>query len=510
MKSAVSVESPPPLTPPLKGRGTEAFASPTIAALLIIAVAVATRIVAWWNPVAHVDDQFYLLAGEELLAGRWPYVDVWDRKPLGLFLLYAGIAWIGGGSILGLNLVATSFAAATAWIIRQVGLRFASPRGATLGGLAYLLTIPLVGGQTGQSPVFYNLLIAGAAWLLIDAAEADRPGPVFGRALGAMALCGLAMTIKQISLVEGAYFGLAFLWFLRRTGAEARHLAMAALAMIAVALTPTALAMAAYAMAGRAELNAFIFSTFTSIFLKGGWGGTSKLAGLLFFLVHLTPLLLMAVAGAVMRQRQPTYQGAVLVGWIAAALIGYLAVPHFFDHYALPLAVPLSISAATFFDRRSGLLFFAGLMAFCVIQPQIRDVERNRASLHEFRRLSTAVEQARRGGCLYVGDGPTRLYSVSGACRVTRHLFPDHLNLVIEDEAVGIDTGPELRRIRAGRPAVIVTQMRLRDRYSPAYQQFLASLPADYRVTHVSRQDLPQPLRRVVVWQRKDLADPQS
>jgi len=84
--------------------GKSVLAYTNIALLLIIAVAVATRIVAWWNPVAHVDDQFYLLAGQELLKGHWPYVDVWDRKPLGLFLLYAGIAWIGGGSILGLNL----------------------------------------------------------------------------------------------------------------------------------------------------------------------------------------------------------------------------------------------------------------------------------------------------------------------------------------------------------------------------------------------------------------------
>jgi hypothetical protein len=78
------------------------------------------------------------------------------------------------------------------------------------------------------------------------------------------------------------------------------------------------------------------------------------------------------------------------------------------------------------------------------------------------------------------------------------------------DNAVGIDTGPELRRIRAGRPAVIVTQLRLLDRYSRAYRQFLASLPADYRVTHVSKHEVPLPVRSVVVWQRKDLPPPRS
>ena len=113
------------------------LASTRVAVLLIIAVAVATRIVSWWNPVAHPDDQFYLLAGEQLLAGHWPYVDVWDRKPLGLFLIYAGVASLGGG-ILMLNLVATAFAAATALVIRQMALRFAGPVGATMSALAYL------------------------------------------------------------------------------------------------------------------------------------------------------------------------------------------------------------------------------------------------------------------------------------------------------------------------------------------------------------------------------------
>ncbi|HXG81617.1 MAG TPA: hypothetical protein VNJ05_07435, partial [Sphingomicrobium sp.] len=239
-----------------------AFASPTIAALLIIAVAVATRIVSWWNPVAHVDDQFYLLAGEELLQGRWPYVDIWDRKPLGLFLLYAGIAWIGGGSILGLNLVATAFAAATAIVIRQIALRFASPAAATLAALAYLIAMPVFGGQNGQSPVFYNLLMAGAAWLLFSASDQLGAASIRRNAFAAMLFAGLAMAIKQISFVEGAYFGLAFLWLLRRSGSQIVPLILTALAMIIVALMPTGLAMAGYALAGEAALSEFIYANF--------------------------------------------------------------------------------------------------------------------------------------------------------------------------------------------------------------------------------------------------------
>lgn len=507
LPDAIAEQYSPPPAPPARGRG-EILASPHIAALLIVTVAVATRIVAWWNPVPHVDDQFYLLAGEELLQGRWPYVDVWDRKPLGLFLLYAGIASIGGGSMVVLNIVATGFAAATAWIIRQLGLRFATPAGATFGALAYLFVIPLIGGQTGQSPVFYNLLMAGAAWLLIDAAGLDNVASIGRRALQAMLLCGLAMAIKQVSLVEGAYFGLAFLWLMHRGGMKAGRIAVAGLVMITIALIPTALALTAYALAGREQLDAFLFATVTSIFLKGGWGASSKGAGLLFFLLHVTLLLLIAVAGAVMRQREGAVVRAhLLIGWMVAAFVGYLAVPHFFDHYALPLIVPLAVSAATCFSGRLGWAFFLTLAAFCVAQPPIRDIATNRYARIEFERLAAEVDEARQGGCIYVGDGPTRLYSVTGCCTVTRYLLPDHLDLAIEAGAVGVDTSAELGRILAARPAVIVTQDRRAYRYSAPYRRFVDALAAHYRPVYVSPAEAPPSVRRIIVWQRKNLPD---
>lgn len=494
----------------IKAGPSNALASPRIALLLIVAAAVGTRAVAWWNPVPHVDDQFYLLAGQELLKGHWPYVDVWDRKPLGLFLLYAVIAWLGGGSMVALNLVATAFAAATAWVIREIGLLFSSPVGATLGALAYLFTIPLVGGQTGQSPVFYNLLMAGAAWLLIDAS--GRSGSIVRRALVAMLLCGLAMTMKQISFIEGGYFGLAFLWLMHRQGLRLGSIAAVGVAMVSMALLPSALMLAGYALAGREPLNAFLFATVTSIFLKAGWGATAKVAGVLFFLLHLTPLLLMAIGGAVMRRRRDVGAiGVILVGWMGAALLGYMGVPHFFDHYALPLVVPLAISSATFFDRGSGWLFFLAVAAFSVIvSPPIRDLSKNRQSRIEYDRLAVEVDRARQGGCIYVGDGPTRLYSSTGACQVTRYLLPDHLNLTIEQNAVGVDTGRELNAILGQSPAVIVTQDRdlQAERYSEAYQHFLGRVARQYRPTYISPGEAPQLVQGVRVWQRKDLTPP--
>ncbi|MEO6112904.1 MAG: hypothetical protein ABIP07_00440 [Sphingomicrobium sp.] len=484
------------------------FASLRIIIPLIVAVAVATRIAVWGNPVAHPDDQFYLFAGEQMLQGHWPYVDVWDRKPLGLFLIYAGIAALGGGIVM-LNLVATAFAAATALVVRQVGLRFAGPTGATLGALAYLVVIPLIGGQTGQSPLFYNLLIALAAWLLIDAAGAERTATIVKHAMAAMLLCGLSMTVKQVAFVEGIFFGLAFLWLLWRRGLSLARLVVTGAAMVALALLPTALTLAGYALAGPAALDAYVQASFVSIFEKGGWGIKAKLAGFGFFLLHVTPLLVMAIVGALDRrnQRGGDRRDALLIGWIIAAMLGYASVPHFFDHYALPLIAPLCISAATFFDRASGKLWFAALVVTCLILgPSLRFAE-NRRAMTDYARLEGVVNSARHGGCIYLADGPTRLYSTTGACRLTRYAFPDHLNLYTEAGAVGVDTRIELARVLAARPAVVLTQDSERQKHNPVTDRILHPwLQAHYRQVYRASDDSMPTLQGVRVWQRRDLA----
>ena len=76
---------------------------------IIVAVAFATRALQFGNPVIQVDEQFYLLAGDRLLRGALPFVDIWDRKPFGLFALFAAIRELGGTGIIQYQIVATLF-----------------------------------------------------------------------------------------------------------------------------------------------------------------------------------------------------------------------------------------------------------------------------------------------------------------------------------------------------------------------------------------------------------------
>ncbi len=153
------------MSAPLQGRSPalDARRRWVIVGAILLLAAFAIRCVQFGNPLIHVDENFYLLVGDRMLHGAVPYVDIWDRKPVGLFVLFAAIRLLGGDGIVQYQVVATLFAAGTALIIARMAAPMAGLKAATVAGVIYLLLLGLVGGSGGQKPVFYNLFVAGAA-----------------------------------------------------------------------------------------------------------------------------------------------------------------------------------------------------------------------------------------------------------------------------------------------------------------------------------------------------------
>ena len=238
---------------------------PFWSALGLVAVAFLIRLPHYGNPYYEIDEGFYLVVGDRLLHGFLPYVDIWDRKPIGLFLIYGAIRLLGGGGVIQYQVVATLFAAGTACLIQHVSRPIAGQIGAIIAGLAYLLWIETVEGGGGQAPIFYNLFIVGMAALALKALSPAGRDRFFGLASGSMVLGGLAIQIKYTAVFEVAYFGALLGWNRFRTiGASAALAQTGVLAL--VALAPTLLALAFYTAIG--QFHAFWFANFQSIFLR--------------------------------------------------------------------------------------------------------------------------------------------------------------------------------------------------------------------------------------------------
>ena len=282
--------------------------------------------------------------------------------------------------------------------------------------------------------------------------------------------------------------------------------------MIALALLPTLLAALYYFAHG--YLGDYIFANFISIFFKADQGIRSRSFGILFLLVFMVPLILAAVIGAIMRYRalgSTDLRSTFISGWMIAALLGIMLIPNFYDHYDLPLIAPLCVSAATILGRRTGPVFAAALVLIAWSEGSMLNVAANRDGKRAFEAMALELDQARKGGCLYVAGGPPLIYDRAGDCRLTRFQFPDHLRAINEAAALGTDQQLELARILRLRAAVIVRQTYPTIDANPSsLAQVEAALASDYRRIMVQRVPLQRSVRVFEIWQRRDLPPPRD
>jgi len=424
---------------------------------ILLVVALILRGDTFGDPNLHGDEVFYSTVGIAMHHGALPYVDIWDRKPLGLFLIFYLIAFISEAP-LAYQLVATLFAAGTASAIATMARQWTNLAGGLLAGAAYLLWLAPLQGFGGQSPVFYNLFIAVAALLVLRATPALRDGRVPPGVPVAMLVAGLGITIKTTAVVEAAFLGLwccAALW---RSGAGSRVLLRNAAAWALIGAAPAAMiALAYWAMGHWAE---YWHAMFASNLAKPPHWPTSLLR-LKIMAIMLAPFLIVAAVALI---RRGATNRAFVLGWLVAAIGGLCIVPNFYLHYALPLLVPLCLAGAAFFGRGPlgfGAVVGIAAMSFSLAPPIEYDhAPRSRAAME---RLEQAVRDHIGDGPLMIYDGPPQLHTRLGKPFLTPLVFPTHLSYLIEKDVSHLSTLGETRRALAQRPGAVVMAVTIRN-----------------------------------------------
>ncbi|MDF2638314.1 MAG: hypothetical protein K0R64_1298 [Novosphingobium lindaniclasticum] len=440
----------------LARRPRPAVASP----LLFFALGLALRIPMLGKPAFQSDEQFYLLAGQRMAEGALPFVDIWDRKPYGLFLLYRGVFALPFEPVLTYQIAGLIFSVLTALVIERLARRIAPPPAAQAAGIAYLLYQPMFNVALGQSPVFYNLPVALAACLVLAARCRSEDRSLFRRGMAAMLLVWLALEIKYSAVFEGLAFGLMLLARGRVDGWSLPRLAMTGAAWALAALAPTLLVWTGYAATGHGE--AFLQANFLSIFGRSV-DHADAFAQLAKESLALIPFALAILLAPSRLPARPETDPVMLTGiriWAMVALFGFLAFGTWYDHYLGPVLVPLCVLAAPALGRTAPgerwygrLLLGFGLLGALVV-PALQVRERGTAAA--FASASAAVARELRGRCLYVYEGDSALYRTTNACIPTRFAYPSHLNAMNEAGALGVDPAAEVERILATRPGVIV------------------------------------------------------
>lgn len=128
------------------------------------------------------DSGFFLYMGEQLLAGKLPYLDVWDHKPPGIFYVDAAALWIGGHGLWGLWIMECINLLSSVIICYWLAKKYLAPECAILAPIALLSCLPFViidGNLTEEFGIVFQFL---AAWFFLGSK----------RSLWNMAGCGMA------------------------------------------------------------------------------------------------------------------------------------------------------------------------------------------------------------------------------------------------------------------------------------------------------------------------------
>lgn len=473
--------------------------------LVLCVLTIVTFIVraAWFgDPNADIDEQLYSLIGLEMTRGALPFVDVWDRKPIGLFAIFAFAHAIGGPGPTGYQVLAALFTLAGAWMTYLLALRLADRITAAGAGVLYVFLISIYGSNSAQSEAFWVPMMLGMALLVIDTVHENAAR----RALMAMLVGGLALQVKYTALPQCVFFGLWALWGQHRKGCSPAQLALNAAAYAALGILPTAVVAAAYALAG--HWDAFLFANFTSFFDRLPSRSGRLRSDSLLFLMPVIGLLLAATYAAVRLsppQDRRTYAFVVL--WLAASLATIYLPSTVYLYYFAALAPAVALFAVPLMDRRGALnivpltLVLVGFGYLLFLPSQYEKAEEHRVRMQA---LASAIAPyvGPEHDCLYIFDGPTALYPMSGSCLPTRFIYPDHQNNALERYSLGVSQTAEVARILATEPPVIVTADK---HFTPQNEEAKAMVWARVRRDYVDveRQTLHE--RVIRVWVRKPL-----
>ncbi|TCP29359.1 glycosyltransferase family 39 protein [Sphingomonas sp. BK235] len=442
--------------------------------VVLLCIVALPRIGFLGNPDYHVDEEFYGLVADRMWKGDLPYVDIWDRKPVGLFLIYAGLHPFNGGGLVGVQLAGILSSALTAFVIWNIVRRYADTFAAFAIALLYPCWTMVFGGANGQSPVFYNLLIVSAVLLVLR--SIDEPETIKHRGLLAMLLGGMAIQVKYTAIFEVALLGLGLAAIAWRTMAARQATAWITL-WATLALLPTLSAWLTYEALGHGP--EFVQANFTSIFLRARLQDAFQARLIRFIIVVGMPMFGMALIGGLRLARAsdiPREDRLLLLGWTGAALVGFSCIGNFYDHYTLPLIAPMVIlSLPLFFNRTVGLPVLGAALIWIGVFLPYDAIKANRRSRATLAGMASDVKQFLGHGSLFIWDGPSALYVASQAAPPSRFAYPDHLDNIVEAGALGVDSGREMRRILAARPAVIVTSdRRLVPLYNPTTRTLIA------------------------------------
>lgn len=157
------------------------------------------RFWSFFDSVIDRDESLYFLIAQSFLNGIPPYVEVWDNKPPGIFILFSLAILIFGDSIISIRILACFSVAVTTYFLYKTAKLISknNEKIGLLAGILYLVFSLSNNGVAANAEILFAPFVALAFYLLFKTTK-YRYFTFFIIGL----LLGIAMQIKYVVLMD--------------------------------------------------------------------------------------------------------------------------------------------------------------------------------------------------------------------------------------------------------------------------------------------------------------------
>ncbi|MEL6655130.1 MAG: glycosyltransferase family 39 protein [Bacteroidota bacterium] len=420
---------------------------------IFIILAIIIRWGTFYPSVINHDESTYFLIGKGLLEGQTYLVDCFDTKPIGIFLIYAAMSWLSGGSIFLLRLLTTVVVGFTAFLVFRLGRKATNDeRVGWAAGLGYLLLCSIFKyyGLSPNTELFFVPFALGAVLLTWGP---DRRVYHFA---AAGLLLGLGFMVKYVIAADAFAIGVYLLWRGWQDKQLGKAIFQQCLPMTLIFFAPVLLTYAYYSSMG--QLDAFLFYTFdvTSRYpVEASWG--SRAVFTLAFFGRFFPFTLLAIfAFRAPLQLDRQWQQFLLL-WLVCVVVITILPGKTFGHYQIQLMPALALLAATWFVqertsqpwlRKLSGSWAWGILALAIIGLSVGLISYYTKKVDDPRVVAAELqERLEPGDLVYTGNYHHITYHLLGQQSLTPYvhsslLFYEHhvnaLEIDLEQEAQNI------------------------------------------------------------------------
>lgn len=314
-----------------------------------ILIAIFLRFFSFFPSLLDHDESTYMIIGNELLKGKLLYSDITDTKPVGTFMIYAGLQYLFGYSIFMKRLFVAVVVGLTSFLIYRGSCKlFKNKHAALAAGIIYIFytSLWIYHGLSPNTELYFNLTTIAALLLFLKGGNKSffRAGLVMG----------VGFMLKYMVLLDyGAFMLFFFLMALKKEYCRVGFKMFFPYLLSGLGfLMPFAFTALYFYLAGR--FDDFYYITFV---VPGFYRSSPSISNFLVMLGDVTfrffPITFFFFYALISKQcllvKEQKY---FFLLWILMILIAMLVPGKDFGHYTIQLMLPVSLIAGLFFHSR--------------------------------------------------------------------------------------------------------------------------------------------------------------